>query len=360
MTEIRPIPLSNELQAQRSAFYSDLSQQSIAALWNELSSAATNEPRVQSVPHIWRWRDVRPRIMRASDLVTPQEAERRVLMLINPAYEAKSFRTVGLIFGGIQLVMPGETADTHRHTPNAQRFIIEGEGGYTAVNGERTYMSKGDFVMTPTWAWHDHGNDTSGPMVWLDGLDLPFTNMLDANFFEDYAEGNVSIQPVIKSDDDSYNRWGRNLRPQWEKFWNPSVSPIVNYRWKESRDALHQLRREAGSPHDGIILQYVNPLTGGPTLPTIAAYLQLLHQNERTQAHRHTSSTVYHAAEGRGRSIIAGEAFDWEEGDTFVVPSWAWHEHHGGTDEAVLFSYSDRPILEAFGFYREEAGPKTN
>jgi gentisate 1,2-dioxygenase len=360
MSEIRPMPLSNELRAQRAAFYGDLSKQNVAALWNELSSAATKEPRVQSVPHIWRWREMRPRMMRASDLVTPQEAERRVLMLINPAYEAKSFRTVGVIYGGIQLVMPGEIADSHRHTPNAQRFIIEGDGGYTAVNGERTYMSKGDFVMTPTWAWHDHGNESARPIIWLDGLDLPFANILDANFFEDYVEGEGSTQPVTRSNDDSYHRWGRNLRPQWERFGNPSVSPILNYRWKDSRDALHHLREEAGSPHDGIILQYVNPLTGGSTLPTISAYLQLLRKNERTQAHRHTSSTIYHAAEGRGRSTIAGEEFEWEEGDTFAVPSWAWHEHASAGDEAVLFSFSDRPIIEAFGFYREEPASKSN
>ena len=132
------------------AGHGELHGQGMEALWRVLATAAQHEPRVQSVPFIWPWRGVRAKIMRASDLVTPQEAERRVLMLINPAFESKTARTGGMILGGVQLIMPGEIADSHRHTPSAQRFIIEGDGGYTAVEGERTYMSRGDFVMTPT------------------------------------------------------------------------------------------------------------------------------------------------------------------------------------------------------------------
>ena len=346
--------LSNELQSQRETFYKELESQSIEPLWRMLKNAAPKQPRVQSVPHIWHWRDIRGQMMRAADLVTPQEAERRVLMLINPTYSSTTFRTVGLIFGGIQLIMPGETADSHRHTPNAQRFIIEGEGAYTAVEGERTIMTKGDFVMTPSWAWHDHGNESSKPMIWLDGLDLPFANILDANFFEDYVSGDSQTQPIHRSVEDSHHRWGRNLQPAWERPRDPSVSPILNYRWKESRDALHNLRNEKGSPFDGIILQYTNPITGGPTLPTIAAYLQLLRNGEHTQSHQHTSSTIYHVAEGEGGSLIGDSEFQWRLGDTFVLPSWLPHEHWSVGGEAVLFSYSDRPIINAFGLYREE------
>ncbi len=347
--------LPNGLIEQREAFYQELHGEGMEALWRVIATAAQHEPRVQSIPFIWRWQNVRAKMMRASDLVTPQEAERRVLMLINPAYESKTARTVGMIFGGIQLIMPGEIADSHRHTPSAQRFIIEGNGGYTAVEGERTYMSKGDFVMTPTWSWHDHGNESDAPMIWLDGLDLPFVNILDANFFEDYEVGGQLTQPIFRVPEDASRRWGRNLRPTWQTPKNPAVSPILNYRWTDCRDSLHELRNEVGSPTDGVILQYVNPLTGGSTLPTITSYLQLLRTGERTQAHRHTSSTVYHVAEGGGSSVIGGVEFKWEEGDTFVVPSWAVHEHQSDGGEAVLFSYSDRPIIDAFGLYREAA-----
>ncbi len=296
--------LSNELVAQREQLYRQLESRSIEPLWRVLGDAAPKQPRVTSVAHKWAWREVRPFMLSAGDLVTPQEAERRVLMLINPAFKSTTFRTVGLIYAGIQLIMPGEIADSHRHTPNAQRFIIEGDGAYTAVEGERTIMSKGDFVLTPAWTWHDHGNESDRPMIWLDGLDIPFAILADANFFEDYVGGDGRMQPIHRPTEDSHNRFGRNLRPAWQEPPSRAATPILNYRWSEARAALHALRAESGSPYDGIILQYVNPLTGGPTLPTISAALQLLRKGERTAPHRHTSSTVYHVAEGQGRSRI--------------------------------------------------------
>lgn len=355
MTKHMPVSISADLEQRREGFYRELEAQSIEPLWRALKDAAPKSPRVQSVPHIWRWREVRSQMLRAADLVTPQEAERRVLMLINPAFKPTTFRTVGMVYGGIQLVMPGEIADSHRHSPNAQRFIIEGEGAYTAVEGERTAMSRGDFVLTPAWAWHDHGNPSDKPMIWLDGLDLPFVSLMDANFFEDYVDGDGQMQPIFRQNEDSHHRWGRNLRPMWEEPREGRVSPVLNYRWTETRAALHALRDEKGSPFDGIIMQYTNPVTGGPTLPTIAAHLQLLRKGERTQAHRHTSSTIYHVAEGGGCSVIGNVEFEWQEGDTFVVPSWVAHEHRSVGGEAVLFSFSDRPIINAFGLYKEEA-----
>jgi gentisate 1,2-dioxygenase len=255
------------------------------------------------------------------------------------------------MFSGVQLILPGEVARTHHHTPAAIRFIIEGEGGYTAVSGEKSVMRKGDFLTTPNWTWHDHGNESDEPVIWLDGLDLPFVTNLDAIFFEEFGE---ERQPISKPEEDSIHRWGANLRPTWETP-DGAYSPVLNYRWQASRAALHALRTDAGSPFDGILMEYINPYTGGPVLPTIAAYLQLLRRGEHTRAHRHVASTVYHVAEGGGASIIAGQRFDWQEGDTFVVPAWAWHEHLSQDGEAVLFSFSDRPILRAFGLDREEA-----
>ena len=345
----------NDLQRQRDSFHQELAAMSITPLWLNMAAAAQKEPRVESLPHIWRWSDIKPKMLRGGNLITPQEAERRVLMLINPAYPAKTARTVGLIFGGIQFLLPGEIAETHRHSPNAHRFIIEGEGAYTSVDGERTIMRKGDFVMTPAWAWHDHGNESDQPVAWLDGLDLPFANILDANFFEDYEDSDGQLQPIHRANEDSMYRWGRNMRPAWEEPGQPQQSPILNYRWAEARQNLHELRAEKGSPYDGVILRYVNPVTGGPTLPTISASLLLLRKGERTKFHRHTSSTIYHVAEGGGGSLINGKEFKWQEGDTFVIPSWMKHEHWSEAGEAVLFSYSDRPVLDAFGFYREVA-----
>ena len=339
-----------DLAAQRDAFYEEISHFSMGALWNVLGDALTPEPRVKSTPYLWRWSDVRPRVLRSGELVTAEEAERRVLMLVNPGLGGKPAATPTL-YAGIQLILPGEVARTHHHTPAAIRFIIEGEDAYTAVNGEKSLMRKGDYLTTPNWTWHDNGNESDTPMMWLDGLDIPFVTNLDAIFFEEYSE---ERQPIVKPMDDSIRRWGSNLRPTWQKPQGMH-SPVLNYRWTTARAALHGLREDEGSPFDGIIMEYINPYTGGPSLPTMAAYLQLLRKGEHTRAHRHVASTVYHVAEGGGYSVIGGARFDWEEGDTFVVPAWTWHEHASEQGEAVLFSFSDRPILQAFGLDREEA-----
>jgi gentisate 1,2-dioxygenase len=282
--------------------------------------------------------------------MTAEEAERRVLMLINPGLEGKPAATSNL-FAGIQLLLPGEIARTHHHTPSALRFVIEGEGGYTSVSGEKAPMQKGDYLTTPNWTWHDHGNEGDGPVLWLDGLDMPFVINMDAVFFEEFGE---ERQPLTRPVDDSIRRWGSNLRPTWEQPGG-DYSPVLNYKWSTTRAALQELRGDKGSPYDGVIMEYINPYTGGPTIPTMSAYLQLLRRGERTLAHRHVPSTVYHVAEGGGHSIIGGQRFDWEEGDTFVVPAWSWHEHAARDGDAVLFSFSDRPILRSFGLDREEA-----
>lgn len=342
--------LDPELAAQREAFYGELPPFGMRPLWQVLSEALTPEPRVRSLPFIWRWQDVRPRILRAGELVTAAEAERRVLMLVNPGLEGKPAATATL-FAGIQLILPGEVAPTHHHTPTAVRFVIEGEGAYTTVSGEKSAMRKGDYLTTPNWTWHDHGNEGDGPVIWLDGLDIPFVTSLDAVFYEEFGEDR---QPLTKPIDDSIRRWGSNLKPVWEQPPH-GYSPILNYRWETSRAALHGLRDSQGSPFDAVILEYINPHTGGPTVPTMAAYLQLLRTKEHTLAHRHVASTVCHVAEGEGFSIVAGRRFDWKEGDTFVVPAWAWHEHASEGGEAVLFSFSDRPVLQAFGLDREQA-----
>jgi gentisate 1,2-dioxygenase len=348
-----PIANPDDVGHRARRLYEMLDAQHISPLWGQLASATPQSPVVESVPHIWRWRDVAPTLAGAGEIVTPQEAERRVLMLINPGYTAKTLRTVGLLYAGLQLIRPGETADSHRHAPNAQRFIIDGEGVHMSVDGEAAIARKGDFVLTPSWCWHDHGNKSDRDMIWLDGLDVAFANILDANFFETWS-GPGPSPAVTAPSGDSVRRWGRNMRPSWRERRCSPRAGILLYPWCETRDVLNGMRADVGSPFDGIIMQYIDPRDGGPTMPTIASSLQLIRKSEHTKPHRHTSSTVYHVAEGGGRSIIGGKEFVWEEGDTFVVPSWCWHEHESEAGEAVLFSYTDRPIIDAFGWYREE------
>jgi gentisate 1,2-dioxygenase len=179
---------------------------------------------------------------------------------------------------------------------------------------------------------------------------------MEAQFYEPFA---ADTQPVGKPVGDSEHRYGvGQLRPTWEK-WTGPFSPLLNYKWARTEEALRRLAAVAGagSPFDDVAMEYINPYTGGPLMPTIACSAQLLRSGVRTRAHRHTGSAVYFVFEGRGSSVIESQRFDWSQGDLFVVPTWAWHEHASRDGEAILFSVQDTPVLQALGLYREQAYP---
>jgi gentisate 1,2-dioxygenase len=344
-------------KAELGSYYQGLKAYSVAPLWTVQEKALVSEPRSKAVPHVWRWKELRPEALRAGALIGTQDAERRVLMLLNPGLEGR-IATTNSLFSGLQIVMPGESARAHRHTPAALRFIIDSDGGHTTVNGDRIPMYPGDLVLTPNWTWHDHGNETDQPIIWLDGLDIPLVHLLEAVFYEPYPE---DIQPVTEPIDSSSAKYGSGtLRPAWER---PAAahSPLMRYPWEETWAALQRLAPIAdGSPYDGIIMEYTNPNTGGPVMPTIACHVQLLRPGETTKAHRHTASAIYHAVEGRGSSIVDGQRLEWETKDVFCVPGWAFHEHaNASTSEAaVLFSYTDSPVLRSLNLLREQPHPK--
>jgi gentisate 1,2-dioxygenase len=248
--------------------------------------------------------------------------------------------------------MPGEIAPAHRHTQSALRFIIEGHGAYTAVDGERTAMEPGDFVITPSWTWHDHGNDTPEPMVWLDGLDIQIVNLLNASFAEGYPD---DTQPIARPEGDSFARYGNNLLPI---DWKPEVktSPVFSYPYARTREALAALARNgAPDPYHGHKLRYVNPASGEFAMPTIATFVQLLPEGFGSLPYRMTDGTVFVCVEGEGETRIGDTVLPWEQHDIFVVPNWASHTHHASA-EAVLFSFSDRAVQEKLGLWREARG----
>jgi gentisate 1,2-dioxygenase len=250
----------------------------------------------------------------------------------------------------LQLIMPGEVAPAHRHTPSALRFIVEGEGAYTAVEGERTTMRPGDFVVTPSWTWHDHGNETDRPIVWLDGLDTPLVRMLDAAFAE---PAKVDSQAIHRPEGDSPARFGANMAPV---DWKPvrTSSPVFNYPYARSREALETLSRHGDpDPCHGYKLRYINPATGGSPMPTVGTFLALLPGGFTTAPYRATDGTVYSVVEGTGETLIGDTAIRWKPRDLFIVPSWHQHRHRAASD-AVLFSFSDRPTQEALSLWREE------
>ncbi len=336
---------------ERRDFYERMAPSNLAPLWEVFSSLVRAAPKPSSVPAIWHYDEVRPFVMEAGELITAKEAERRVLVLENPGLKGQSLITESL-YAGLQLILPGEVAPSHRHTQSALRFIVEGEGAYTAVAGEKTIMSPGDFVITPSWTWHDHGNDSDQPMVWLDGLDVPLVAMVNATFAEAYGE---DTQPLSRPEGDALARYGAGLLPVDYQASGPA-SPVFNYPYERTREALETMRRaEAWDPCHGLKMRYVNPVDGSPPMPTMGTFMQLLPAGFETAPYRATDGTVYSVVEGRGRTVAGEETLEWGPRDTFVVPSWCPHHHAAATD-AVLFSFSDRPVQEKLGLWREDRG----
>jgi gentisate 1,2-dioxygenase len=333
----------------RSTYYAAIGQHHLAPLWERLPKLLTRTPRPAAQAALWRFAEIRPHLMRAGALLSTDEAERRVLLLENPGLPGAS-RVTGSLFAGLQLLLPGERAPAHRHVANALRFILEGSGAYTAVDGERTTMERGDFILTPGWTWHDHGHDGDAPVIWLDGLDVPLVNFFDTSFAEQYAEAEF---PVARPAGDCEARYGAALLPDGARG-HGLASPLLNYRYARAREALAMLSRNGSpDPCHGFKLHYANPLTGGPALPTIAAALQLLPAGLTTAAYRSTDSTVFAVAEGTGRSWIGEREFAWGPNDIFVAPSWLV-QRHAAADDAVLFSFSDRAAQEKLGIWREQ------
>jgi gentisate 1,2-dioxygenase len=332
-------------------FYNRLETKNAAPLWESLAEIVPVEPRPRAVPALWRYEEMRPFLMESGKLISAKEAERRVLLLANPGIKDTS-QITDTLYAGLQLILPGEVAPTHRHTASALRFIIEGDGAYTAVEGERTTMHPGDFILTPSWTFHDHGNLSDTPTVWMDGLDVPLVNYFNTSFAERYPE--EEVQPVSRKEGDALVRYGSNLMPIEYKHTRLSA-PVLNYPYSRTREVLDQLYRNGPlDPWHGIKSQYINPATGGYPMPSIGAFVQLLPSGFHTKSYRSTDATVYTVVEGRGRSQIGNLTFEWTKRDIFVVPSW-YPVSHQADEETVLFSYSDRPVQKILGIWREQS-----
>ena len=339
--------------AARKEYYDRLGRHDAYALWTVANDIEPWFPKSSSSPAIWRYDDMRPLVLESLDLVKPEEAGRRVVALENSSRKGSS-ACVGWLYTGLQGMRPGECTSAHNHAASALRFIMEGEGAYTVVDGHRIAMNRNDFVITPANCWHDHGVAERGEIsIWQDGLDMLLVNQLEANFYAVHPD--VVQRSDLPMDAAVSLYGGPGLLPatdSWSKPW----SPMMKYEWAPTYDRLKRASEVwEGTPYDGVILQYVNPATGGPVMQTMGAYIQLLRPAHHTQAHSQTGSYVYNVVKGRGYSVIGGQRLDWSERDIFVVPAWAPHEHVNlsSDDEAILFSFTDRPVMEALGLYRE-------
>jgi gentisate 1,2-dioxygenase len=337
-------------ETTRERYYEALRPLNLAPLWSVLKGLVPVEPVAAARPWRWAWNDVYPQLLRAGELITAEEAERRVLVLENPGLPGKS-QVTDTLYGGLQLILPGEVAPAHRHTQSALRFVLHGSGAYTAVDGEKTRMRRGDFIITPHWTWHDHGHEGADPVVWLDGLDVPLVSFLRAGFREGHE---LRAQALLRVEGEAAARFGSGMLPL-NQDRKALTSPVFSYPYERSRDALHLLAR-AGEPdpHLGICLKYVNPLNGDWAMPTLGTALRHFPRGFATRSYRSTESLVLVGLEGRADVVFHdGPTLPIGPNDIVAVPGWTrWSVR--AHEDSVLFSYSDRPVHEKLGLLREQ------
>jgi gentisate 1,2-dioxygenase len=342
-----------DVEAVRQEYYDRISKKGLAPLWVVLKDLVPKEPISAIQPAVWHFADVKKLVDEAGTLITAKEAERRVLVFENPALPGKS-RITNTLYAGLQLILPGEIAPAHRHTASAIRFILDGEGAYTQVEGEKSVMKRGDFVITPHWTAHDHGNTSKEPMIWLDVLDVPTVNFFETGFSEHLG---ADTQNTARESGDSMARFGSGLLPDGTDI-SLNRSPIINYPYATTRPVLERLVRAGDiDPHHGARVRYANPFNGGWATPTMGAQLGLLPKNFKGKDYRSTDGTIFVCVEGSGSTKVGDETLEWTRGDVFVVPPWKRYAHRAG-EETVLFNISDRPAQEALGIWREETSAR--
>ena len=303
----------------------------------------------------WKWTEIERLLFQSLEfqnkLPTGQSgAERRIIRLQNPGLDCETVtETMSM---SVQLLMPGEFARPHRHTPVAFRFFLKGNS-YTTVHGEKYQMSPGDLVLTPYMQWHEHGNDGSEPGIWIDGLDFPMVRYFDSVIKEDIEVP----QEYKKRTGTSVRRFSSpGLRPYWIPQSELQRESLVHFRWENTEKTLFALADGGDfSPTDDIILEYFNPTNGDSVFYTIGCYIQMIRPEIKTMEHKENVHKIYHVFRGKGETIIDGKKFEWSDGDFFVVPSGSWHYHENTSkNPAILFSLQDKPALKRLGLYRQE------
>ena len=322
---------------------SELEKNQLSGFWKTRVPSHSSE-----APYLWKWEPLLDGLLKASETIGIEQAERRAIRLVSPHLPLKSTsHTLQFTFS---IVNPGEVARAHRHNMAAIRFVVQGKGAYTAVDGEKFPMEEGDLILTPNWTWHEHHNESEDPIVWLDGLDGPLIQSLNVLFFEDYEK---EEQPITRQTGESLSRLGFARSPKKVRDHEHGVP--FRYAWKDTYRALKTMGDSDRDPYEGALLRYVNPTTAGFTYPTMSCEIQLFKPREKTKIHRHTSTALYDVFKGQGRTAVGEGHLDWKKGDSFVIPLWQWHSHENlADDEAILFSINDRPVMEGLQLYREE------
>ncbi len=339
----------HNVQVARQAYYDKISKFHMAPLWEVLKDLVTPEPKTACRPAIWKFADVKRLMLEAGDVISAEEAERRVLVLENPGETGKA-RITHSLFAGIQLILPGEIADVHRHSASAIRFVLEGEGAYTAVEGEKSMMNHGDFIITANWAPHDHGNPGKQPVMWLDVLDMPTVNHFEASFSEHFDE---KMQKTNHEDGNSFERFATGVLPDGmpataephpgdqlplrQDAADPRT-PEEDRRYRQAPRRARALRqpdqRRAGAADHGRAPRAAAARLQGRALPLDRRHHFRGRRRQGHHDHRRQAVRLERQRRVRGAAVEALSA-----------------QRFGS--EAVLFSISDRPAQEALGIWRE-------
>jgi gentisate 1,2-dioxygenase len=370
---VEAAPLNIWLRTQANApaqrpWFKDTDLSSTGALAAGRVAAA----QMKAKPHLWKWREISPYLEKiagiaASADVPPIEfADRQQFLLTNPGLGGR-LQIAAALRCAVSIYNPGDVAPAHLHSPNASRTILSQNGGYTNVEGERCPAARGDVILTPNGTWHDHGNDASEPVMWIDTLDWPVLEFLDLIWLDEDmpgATGNVRRQPDVHAQGYTqalYSRGG--IKPRFvahTRGISRNTTPHIHFRGDDIMGALQALRGEAGDPHEGVTIDLVNPADGSSLFPTIGFGAQMIRAGEETLHKRETASTVFVVMQGRGQTELADRTFDWEENDIFVVPNFLWRRHlNTGSKDAVLYTMTDGPLIEKIGQYRAQGRTKS-
>jgi gentisate 1,2-dioxygenase len=336
------------------AYRDSLTESNLVPLWPSLRSALPHgAPIRRTKPVVWRYADqVRPYLLRAGELTPIEKAERRVLILANPGLGHEAMQATPAIFIGMQLILPGETAPNHKHSPSAVRFVVEGAGGFTVVNGEKLPMEPGDLILTPSGLWHQHGHEGDGPVIWLDALDLPTVLALEASYAVEGEPQNIRNEP-----DGSQTHYRRAGLLPYGALANGTARndyPLLRFPWKEVRQALNDL---SGVTDTGkmVHLAYVNPETGRECLPVLGFSAIMLRPGESVSPPRRSCSAVLHVVEGAVEAEIDGTVLKAGQSDTVAVPTHArWRLTNASTGKpSYVFQVDDAPMQKKLGFFEQ-------
>ena len=334
----------------------------------KLTKGRVSANQLKSLPCHWAWKDYGPylekiaKIAAGADIPLYELTDRQSILLVNPGLGGR-LQITSTMRTAISVYIPSDKAPAHIHSANASRTILTDRGGYTNVEGERCECKRGDIIWTPNGTWHDHGNDSKTPVMWIDMLDWPLLEYLDAAWVDmDYATAhntNAKVQPAEHTDGYSSRLYGAGgMKPAFvshQRGWGQNPTPMIHMRGEDVREALHRLRGEKGDPFEGISMQFVNPVTGKPIYPTMDYGAQLLRPGEETKFKRETSNSFVIVMEGEGASIVGGRRFDWTKNDVFVMPNFLWRRHvNTGSTDAVLYTVSDAALMRAIGQYRAQ------